>query len=143
MSGIPGRIARLEVSDDAGVTWKNVGGIVESTLNINVDELEVTTYDSAGHREYIPNHDDATLDLTCRWLEEDPGQSIILGKMFDKSTYQVRFRLQSVAGRRLFTATAFATKGSPKAPLDDASGFDVSLRMSGLGVSTQTTAMIP
>lgn len=137
MAGIPGRLARLEVSEDGGVNWIPVGGITDSTFNINVDELEVTTYDSNGHREYIPNHDDATLDMSCRWIEEDPGQATIFNKVFDKGTFRVRFRLQNVSTRRLFTASGFATKASPKAPLDDAAGFDVTLRLSGMTVSVQ------
>ena len=50
MSCIPGRLSRVQASFDNGVSYNNLGGIVDVTLNGNVDELECTSHDSNGIR---------------------------------------------------------------------------------------------
>lgn len=137
MPAIPGRLAKLSVSDDGGTTYKNVGGVVDVTLNVNVDELETTTHDSAGAREYIPNHHDVTMDISARWLELDPGQEILLQATFAKTSVLFKFSMQSASGRKLFTGRCFATTNSPSGPLDDTGSLDLSLRASGVQMGVQ------
>lgn len=139
MSGaaIPGRLAFLEVSQDGGASFQRLGGLVDATLNINIDELETTSHDSDGHREYIANHDDATIDGTIRWLEGDPGQEILLMQGINKVPLSFRFRMQNVPGRKLFVAGGFPTAISPSAPLDDTADADFTVRLSRLLIITQ------
>lgn len=136
-AAIPGRLAYLEVSQDGGGTYQRLGGLVDATLNINIDELETTSHDSDGHREYIPNHDDATIDGTIRWLEGDPGQEILLMQGISKVVLQFRFRMQNAPGRKLFVASGFPTAMSPSAPLDDTADADLTIRLSRLLILTQ------
>lgn len=132
MACVAGRLSRAEISTDNGATYLNLGGLVDATLNFNVDELECTTHDSNGVREYIPNHQDATADFTMRWDETDPGQVALTGTIFPSPTsFKIRFYLENVTGRTRFEADAFATSYSPSGPLDDTAGLDVSLRLSG------------
>lgn len=135
--GIPGRLSLLEVSQDSGVTYHRVGGNIDATLNINVDELETTSKDSDGHREYIPNHDDVAIDGSMRWLEGDPGQEIMLMQGINKTILSYRFRLQNAPGRKLFVAAGFFTNFSPTAPLDDTSDADFTIRLSRMLILTQ------
>lgn len=138
MAAIPGRIGRVQLSTDNGATYINVGGLVDGTLNINVDELEVTTHDSGGSREYLPNFRDETLDLTLRWDETDAGQDALLNANFPTTTtFKVRFLMQQQAGRKQFDADAFLTTGTVAQPLDDTASFDVSMRLSGTIVTVQ------
>jgi len=131
MSCIPGRLSRIEVSFDNGTTYINLGGVVDSGLNGNVDELECTTHDSNGVRQYVPNHQDFTADATLRWDESDPGQVGLLYTLFpNPSSFKMKFYFEGVVGRRQFQADAFLTSWSPSTPLDDAAGLDVSLRLS-------------
>lgn len=138
MTGIPGRLSRLSVSDDGGTTYQPVGGIVDAGPDFTVDPLETTTHDSAGHREYIPNHDSATMDVSMRWLDGDPGQDIMLESILLKKTFLIKFTMQTAVGRRLFTGSGFVTKGNPKGPLDDTASFDCTLQLSGVQLSAQT-----
>lgn len=123
MACVAGRLSRAEISVDNGVTYKNLGGLVDATLNFNIDELECTTHDSNGVREYIPNHQDATADFTMRWDETDPGQVDLLNSIFPSPTsIKIRFYLEAVSGRTRFEADAFATSWAPSGPLDDKIG---------------------
>jgi len=114
-----------------------VGGNMDATININIDELETTSKDSDGHREYLPNHDDATIDGSLRWLEGDPGQEIMLMQGINKVVLGYRFRLQNVPGRKLFVAAGFFTSFNPTAPLDDTADADFTIRLSRLLILTQ------
>lgn len=132
MSCIPGRFAKLQLSADGGTTFVNLGAIVDVTMNVNVDELECTTHDSNGAREYIPNHHDVTMDVSARWFDGDPGQEMLLDAAFSKTVLNFVFTMQTLTGRKKFTGTCFATTASPSGPLDDTGSFDVSLRCSGV-----------
>ena len=135
MSCIPGRLSRVQASFDNGVSYNNLGGIVDVTLNGNVDELECTSHDSNGIREYVPNHLDFTLDLTMRWDEDEPEQASLLNTLIPSPTsFKLYFLLEDVTGRRRFEADAFITSYSPSGPLDDTAGLDVSLRLSAVAI---------
>jgi hypothetical protein len=134
---IPGRLSYLEVSQDGGAVYHRIGGLVDATLNINIDELETTSHDSDGHREYLPNHDDATVDGSMRWLEGDPGQEILLMQGVQKILMQFRFRLQNAPGRKLFVASGFPTSFGIAGPLNDTVDADISIRLSRMLILTQ------
>jgi predicted secreted protein len=134
---IAGRLAKLELSDDGGTTYENYGGIVDITLNTNIDELECTSHDSNGVREYIPNHSDFTLDVSGRWIDTDAGQAIVLAAVAAKSTFLFKFTMETAAGAAIWSGSAFATSASPSGPLDDTGSFDVTLRCSSVVQGTQ------
>lgn len=129
---IPGRLSKILVSDDGGITFVPYGGIVDVTMNLNIDELETTSHDSAGAREYIPNHHDATLDVSGRWLDGDPGQEIVLAAVFQKTVFNFKFTMETLTGKKIYTGRAFATSAAPSGPLDDTGSMNVTLRTSGL-----------
>lgn len=136
MACIPGRYATLTVSDD-DVTYVTFGGIVDVTMNMNVDELECTSHDSNGAREYIPNHHDVTMDVSARWLDGDAGQEIAIDAVFAKTTFYFKFTMETGAGKKIFSGTCFATTYSPSGPLDDTGALDVTLRCSSVIVADQ------
>lgn len=131
MACIPGRLSRVQMNIGSG--YNNLGGIVDVTLNGNVDELECTDHDSNGIREYVPNHLDFTMDMTLRWDEDEPQQIELLNTLIPSpTTFLLYFFLENVVGRRQFEADAFITSYSPSGPLDDTAGLDVSLRLSNV-----------
>ncbi len=132
MTSIAGHLSKIVISDDGGATWINLGGIIDMTLNLNIDELETTTHDSGGARSYIPNHHDATVDGTLRWDEDDLGQASVLEAVFDKTSFLVQLTMQTQLGKKRFDASAFATNCSPGGPLDDTAGLALTLRLSNL-----------
>lgn len=138
MSAIAGRLSKIKVSDDGGSSFVNLGGIVDATLNINIDELETTTHDSNGAREYIPNHHDATIDGSLRWDEDNVGQQKVLDAVFDKTVLQFQMTMQTSTGRVRFDADGFATNFSPSGPLDDTAQVDFTIRLSNLVKTTQS-----
>lgn len=127
---IPGRLGKVFVSTDAGATYIPVSGVVDMKPNQNLQELETTSHDSNGHREYIPNHDDATMDLNCRFLDQDGGQLALKNSLEFKKVLQIKYMFDSVQGHSQYTASCFPTKISPAAPLDGVATFDVTLRLS-------------
>lgn len=134
---IPGRLAKLNVSPDGGLTFENFGGIVDVTMNLSVDELETTTHDSEGRREFIPNHSDATFDVSARWQDGDPGQEIVLVATFAKTVFPFQFFMEIAPQRKRFDGSAFATSLSPSGPLDDTGALDVTLRGSNVSYVNQ------
>jgi predicted secreted protein len=138
MTCIPGRYAKLQLSDDAGVSYEDLGGIVDVTLNINIDELECTSHDSNGVREYIPNHSDFTLDVSARWIDGDAGQDIVLDAVDAKTVFLFKFTMETAAGKDIWSGSAFATSASPSGPLDDTGSLDLTLRCSSVVRAAQT-----
>lgn len=134
---IAGRLTTVEVSIDNGTSWINLGGVIDASLSINIDELETTDHDSGGARTYIPNHHDATMDCSLRWEDGDAGQDIVLDAIFAKSIIDFRFRLASGVGNYQFLAKGFATSAAPSGPLDDTASFDSTFRLSGLTKAVQ------
>jgi predicted secreted protein len=136
MTCIAGRLSRLKASYDGGSTYNTINGLVDATLNGSVDELECTSHDSNGIREFIPNHLDFTLDANFRWDEEDATQAALIDTLVPfPTTFKVRFMLQDVAGKRMFQADAFLTSYSPSGPLDDTAGLDASMRLSAVSIT--------
>jgi predicted secreted protein len=136
---IQGRKSILKVSDDGGSTFLRYGGIVDVTMNISVDELECTSHDSNGAREYLPNHHDVTMDVSGRWLDGDPGQEVVLSAIFSKLVLNFEFFMieDAGSGKKKFSGTCFATAANPTGPLDDTGNMDVTFRCSGVIISTQ------
>ncbi len=136
MSGLsaPGRFAKVELSDDGGLTFVNLGGIVDCNLNINIDELECTTHDSNGVREYIPNHSDFSMDIEANWADGDPGQRMLMLASSSKTRLTFRY-YQDVdpgSGKFYWEGLCFPTSASPSGPLDDTGALSSSLRCSGV-----------
>lgn len=148
MACIPGRLAKVFINSAVGVTpMIELGGIVDVTMNLNVDELECTSHDSNGAREYIPNHHDVTLDISARWMEDDAAQAALLTSVFAKTTFDVVFRMQTDPDPVNpptyveFVGTAFATTFSPAGPLDDTGSLDITLRCSAMTQRVQQNAV--
>lgn len=136
---IPGRLAKLVLSDDSGTSYLNLGGIVDISMNVNIDELEVTSHDSNGAREYIPNHHDVTMDVSMRWMDGDPGQEILLAAVWAKTSLLFQFSMQTAGNRKRYDGSCFATSSNPSGPLDDAGSMDSTLRCSGVYLTRQDT----
>lgn len=142
---IPGRLAKLEISGDGGTNYVNFSGIVDLTLNVNIDELETTSHDSEGIREYIPNFSDYTADVSARWQDGDPGQGFLLDAIDEKKTLPFRLFMEIAEGKLYWEGNLFATSASPAGPLDDTASLDASLRLSQVvrGYQRSTTPTPP
>lgn len=135
---IPGRLAEVEVSGDGGDTWVRLGEVVDATLNITIDELECTSFDSNGQREFQPNFNEQTIDGSLRWCETDVGQNIVANAVFSKTLFMCRFKLIAGEGYKLFQAgSAFATSYNAEASVDDTAMVSFSLRLNSIVMTYQ------
>lgn len=135
---IPGRFSKYNVSED-GVVMHNVGGIIDMTLSFNIDELETTSHDDNGIRSYIPNHSDVTAELSCRWLDGNPGQRLIViaSKTKQRLAFEAYADYDPGSGKFYWTGLCFPTGLPISGPLDDTAGLDLTLRLSNVQQLTQ------
>lgn len=117
---IAGKVSSLEVSTNGGSTWTLVTGRVDMTLNLNKGEIEASHMDGGDWSNYLAGRKDATVDFTLRYMEDDPGQVILIDNYFGSGTeIDVRFRLQTGTGKNQFSGKGIVTSLSP-APGDEA-----------------------
>ncbi len=134
-----GRLASLEISTDAGSNWLSIGGVFEATLEANVSELDGSSFDSGGQKEYDPNWSDFMVNGSCHFAPTDAAQVAIRAAVFAKTTYQVRFRFSTGSGLPQYVATkGFATKFPFEAGLDNTARHAFALRISGVSASAQS-----
>lgn len=134
----PGRKSKVQISDFDPISFINLGRVVDATLNLNVDELDITSHDSGATREFIPNFSDATLDISMRYDETDAGQVKLISKVLPTPVlFKIQFDPVSGAGHVRYEADAFATSHPIATPLDDAGTVDISLRLSSINKTTQ------
>lgn len=131
MGKIAGRISTIEVSSDGGLTFFEVKGAVDITLNSNQAELTTTSHDSGQFEEYVPGRKDFSIDLGLRYDEADPGQSLLVDGYYTGSVLDWRLRMQSGTGFRQWLVKGFPTSLSPGGPNDDVASMDASIRCTG------------
>ncbi len=138
MGCIAGRLGGVKISPDNGATYLPLGGIIDQSLTLEVDELECTSHDSGGVREYEPNFASASAELSLRWDEDNQAQLFLESTVLPEPLkFKMQFYLQLASGRKLYTAEAFITSWNATANLDDTASLAVSLRLSKLIASTQ------
>lgn len=131
MAKIAGRLSTLEVSADGGSTYYEVKGAVDLKLNGSQAELKSTSHDSGQFEEYEPGRKDMTMDVSCRFNQDDAGQAIVKDAYFSASKIDIRFRMETNTGREQYTAKAFPSSLGPSGPDDDIASIDFTLRISG------------
>lgn len=136
MTCVRGRESSLRVSADNWTTSYTVDGVMDITLNGEMDELECTHHGSTT-REFIPNLTSFTLDASMHFDENDPGQTVISQSYFGSTSISIRFDAPGGAGKVRYQAKGFATSFSVSGPLDDVMGLDVTFRLSELSAVTQ------
>lgn len=132
-----GRFKRVAISIDGGATYTEIGGLVDATLNGNRAEVEKTSVDSGVLREYEPGHQDYTLDLTLRYKDDDPGQTMLQNAIDDGITAKYRLRAREASGAPEWIVDAFSTSDSLSMPLEDVDELTVTLRISAKIKQTQ------
>lgn len=127
-----GRFARLALSFDGGLTYSDAARVVDVTVNEETEEVDFTSHDSVGHREFQPGLSSSTLDYNVIYDSSDPGYVALENAHIAKSTFQFRFRvLGDGSGLPQRIGTGFITSFTTGAPLDGMATVDISLRVSG------------
>lgn len=129
-TNLHGKDAALAISSD-GVTYVDVGGVMDITVNVSNELAEVTDKDSNGHKEYISGLDDATVDLSIRWEEDDAGQADLLAAFFAKTIRYYRVRPETTATATEYLCQGFVSEHSTEMPTDDAISVSATIQVSG------------
>ena len=133
MSCVQGRLAAVSVSDDGGTTWINLGRSFDISLSITVEEIECTSFDTVGSREYIPNYPDTTASFSFRRDQVDAGQEIVVDAIFAGSTFMLRLDpVDGLSASERFEAVAFATDYGQSITIDDTQNVSGTFRLSNL-----------
>lgn len=110
---IPGKLSKLDVSNDGGNTWTPVLGRVDMSLELQKGEIDASHMDSEDWSDYLHGRKSATINFTLRALPGDPGQEMLIDNYFasqlDEILLDIRFRQRIGAGEREFLAKGFVT----------------------------------
>lgn len=126
-----GRRGFVDISTDGGTTWRRVAGLIDCTLNRTLDEVETTTHDSNGTKEFEPGLDEASFDMSVMYDDQDPAQLALEDSYDTKSTFLFRYFPVVLAGKRRYDGGGFVTSFSQAAPLNDMQTIDITVRVSG------------
>lgn len=131
MSKIVGRIGAVQISTNGGSSYTLINGLIDATLNGDAAEIKQTSHDDGAYETYLVGRKSWTLDLKFHYDEADAGQIALTNQYFNGTTALYQFYLQSGAGFKIATGTAFVTKHVDGSPNDDAASLDVTLRITG------------
>ena len=87
-----GRIATIEVSDDAGTTWEDLGCTVDLALNSESESVDDTCRDDGAYRSKLNSYLSGAIPFSGRWVEEDAGQLLVVTAHHAQTEISVRFR---------------------------------------------------
>ncbi len=91
MSFVLGRNAKVYygTAGTALTTLTELNEVTEVTLNLEADELDVTTRSSGGQRAYLQGHRDFSPEITTRFKAGDAGQEALRDAYLDGSTVEI------------------------------------------------------
>jgi len=136
MSATAGRVARLEVSTD-DITYFDVAPWVDGTLQIEVEALDCTSHQSNGSKEFIPNHDNATMSFQLFRDETENGQTILRDAVFTKAVLYFKVYPTVASGADVYEAQGFSTQFDESFNRDETQNIDGTIQLSSLVKSTQ------
>jgi len=139
-AAIAGRISTLEIANDVSpsVVYVAIGEVLDCSLAIERESLDVTSKGSGGNREFIPSFRSATINGSCNWVDADAGQVILLDGLdtggnaeSTPGALKCRFRLKAATGLDEWTADCWVTSCGPGAPVEGQATLDFSLQITG------------
>jgi predicted secreted protein len=129
MAKFQGRFGKFEVALD-GVTFTEVAGIKDITMNAEASEITATTHDDGPYETYLAGRKNFSLDISALYDPQSAEQTAIIGTAFatDPSPILCRFRPRVQAGVMQATFSAIFTGCKIGTPNDDAATFDFTAR---------------
>lgn len=125
---IPGYTGQIYASTDGGTTWNPVGEAREATLNVSTDELDATSFDSVGWKEYIPGMKEWTCDTENLYVRSNAGQQALWTTLVAGAKLNLRLLPKIGTGNIGYTGQAFITSWEIGEPVDDIVSLSVSFR---------------
>lgn len=128
---IPGFNAKLAVSTDGGSVYNDIGEMRDVTLTVEADEIDATSKDSAGWREFLEGLTQWGGTAEGLWLDVNTGQDAVYNALVAKTTVMLRLRPKTGAGLDQYIGTAIITGYEVANPLDDAVAVNITFRGTG------------
>ncbi|MDX1315083.1 MAG: phage tail tube protein [Eudoraea sp.] len=121
-----------------------VNGMTEKSLDLSANEIDVTTQDSDEWQEFISGFKSGVLTFSCKDDESDANAYDELFTAFDSGA-AVAFAYGDgikTAGNRVMSGSAIITSLTHNGPMDAATTFSVTLRVTGEVTSATSTTTV-
>jgi TP901-1 family phage major tail protein len=137
-AAIPGFNAKVAVSSDGGSNFFVIGELRDVTLTVEADEIDATSKDSAGWREFIVGLKQWGGSAEHLYLEANTAQDALRNALVNRTLVKLRFRPKGDSvGADQFIGDAIITGWEPALPTDDAVAVSVTFR--GTGAIVEST----
>ena len=134
-AAIPGFNAKIFSSSDGGSTFQQIAEMTDATLNVEKDPIEVTSFDSAGWREFIDGLKVWSLSGEANFKSNDQSQTDLYNALVDGTTVKIRVRPKQLSGEPEWEGTGEVINFSVEMALDSA--VNVPLEIQGTGALTR------
>ena len=136
---LTGEGASITLESDLYDAFVPVKGRVDWNFNVDKTEIDGSHMDiDDGWSLYLQGRKNCTLTGTLRYIEDDPGQEILVAGAFadDQDNLRVRFRFQDAAETPdIYESFGFVTNLNPTAPDEDVTNMSFSLRLDAVDVN--------
>lgn len=88
-------LVKINTGTDASPVWTTVAGQRDATLKMGIDEIDVTSKDSAGWHEGLPSIRNWSVDFDALLIEADAGQVAVEAMYLNKT--QVKLEILTAA----------------------------------------------
>jgi predicted secreted protein len=126
---------KIYISNDGGSTYNAIGEVNDMTLSIKTDDMEATSFDSVGWKEFIPGLKEWEADTEALYLYTNTGQDNLYNALVAGSVLKLRLLPKTGTGNKGYQGDAFITEWEFNNKVDDV----VSLSASFRGTSSLTT----
>ena len=137
-SAIAGFNARVSISIDGGSSFQLIGEARDATLSISQNEIEATSFDSAGWSEYIPGLKEWSVDVEALYIPTNVGQENLFEALVDGTLLKIKLLPKTGTGNLGYEGDVFVSSWEINPTPDDAVSVSVSFR--GTGLLEQYTA---
>lgn len=131
-SAIAGFNARVSISADGGSSYQVIGEARDATLSISQNEIEATSFDSAGWSEYIPGLKEWSVDIEALYIPTNVAQENLFDALVNGTTLKIKLLPKTGTGNTCYEGDVFVSSWEINPTPDDAVSVSVSFRGTGL-----------
>jgi predicted secreted protein len=126
---------KIYLSTDGGTTYIPIGEVNDMTLSMKTDDMEATSFDSQGWKEFIPGLKEWEAETEALYVYANAGQEVLYNALVAGSVLQLRLLPKTGLGNKGYQGDAFITEWEMNNKVDDV----VTLSASFRGTSSLTT----
>lgn len=140
-AGLPGFQGSVKIYNTNTTEWITFGEVMDSTWTFTADDLDATSYNSAGWREYIYGLQGWELNVETLYLNSDTSQDIAWNMVFGRAKQSFAFTPNNVGTGQGYQGPAIIPSFEVGTPVDDK--IVLSLVIRGTGEMTEFTPPTP